>query len=83
MPGGHGLGATQTEGATVMIMDMATGRLLDEFGQFAEEVLNASGLPQALVEQLGLQPVHAAQRVRDTPPGDPDDFLRQIYRSQE
>ena len=66
-----------------MIMDMATGNTFDEFGQFAEEVLNAGGLPQALVEQLGLQQIETTTRRTAMPPGDPDSFLQQIYRSQE
>lgn len=67
-----------------MIMEMTTGKVLDEFGPFAEEVLNASGLPQALVEQLGLQHAERETRRADgVPPGDPETFLQQIYRYQE
>ncbi|WP_417069112.1 hypothetical protein [Niveibacterium terrae] len=57
--------------------------MFDEFGQFAEEVLNASGLPQELVEQLGIRDgVQAAARGAG-PVADPDDFLAQIYLNQE
>lgn len=67
-----------------MIMDMATGNTFDEFGQFAEEVLNAGGLPHALVEQLGLQQLESTHRRHAAmPPGDPDSFLQQVYRFQE
>lgn len=66
----------------VTIMDMGTGRLLDEFGQFAEEVLNASGLPQGFIEELGLQLVPVSG-TRAAPPSDPEGFLDQMYRFQE
>lgn len=66
----------------VTIMDMDTGKLLDEFGQFAEEVMNASGLPQGFMEELGLQLVSAVG-ARALPPNDPEHFLDQMYRFQE
>ena len=68
----------------VTIMDMTNGNALDEFGQFAEEVLNAGGLPQALFEQLGLQETQTVRRgSRSTPVAAPDQFLDQMYRFQE
>jgi hypothetical protein len=67
----------------VKIMDMATGNPLDEFGAFAEEVLNAGGLPQALLEQLGLQEVMPGRGARQASIVSPEEFLEQVYRFQE
>lgn len=67
-------------------MDTKNQKIFDEFvefGQFVEEVLNASGLPQTLVEQLGAKepstPGHRQAGRLDAP----DDFLAQVYRNQE
>lgn len=66
-----------------MIMDMATGNRLDAFGAFEEEVLNASGLPSAVLEQLSLQLATVGSARRSQPEPDPDSFLASIYRNQE
>jgi len=54
-----------------------------EFGQFVEEVLNASGLPQTLVEQLDSKGTSKPGHSQAGQVDDPDDFLAQIYRNQE
>lgn len=64
-------------------MDTGSKKMFDEFGQFSEEVLNASGLPQELVEQLGLREGVAAPSRAAYCVADPDDFLAQIYLNQE
>ena len=67
----------------VMIMDMETGRRLeDEFGPFEDEVLGANWLPRPEVA-AGLQPVESSRRRASVPPGDVEDFLRNMYLSQE
>ncbi|MCL2657917.1 MAG: hypothetical protein FWD62_10975 [Betaproteobacteria bacterium] len=56
----------------------------EEFGPFAEEVLNAGHLPQALLEQL--EPRKKGRSVSEQAQAEapnPEDFLAQIYRSQE
>ncbi len=83
-PGGYAVGTSRCIGAKmVKIMNMATGNSLDEFGAFAEEVLNAGGLPQALLEQLGLQEALPGRGSRQTTHVNPEEFLEQIYRLQE
>ncbi len=67
----------------VKIMDMGTGEPLDEFGAFAEEVLNAGGLPQTLLEQLGLHETAQDRSPHRTEIISPEDFLEQVYRFQE
>ena len=70
----------------LVVMDMSTGKIINEeeqaaeFGSFADEVLNAQWTPPGEL-QLGLQPVVH----RDPPPSesDADAFLRNVYRSQE
>ncbi len=67
----------------VTIMDMETGRLLeDEFGPFEDEVLGANWLPRPEVA-AELQPVEASRRTARVPVGDVEDFLRNMYLSQE
>lgn len=64
-------------------METGSKKMFDEFGQFAEEVLNASGLPRELVEQLGSKGVVPATARGAGRVADPDDFLAQIYLNQE
>lgn len=64
----------------LMVMDMSTGKILeDEFGAFEEEVLNAEWTPPSPELQLGLQEVHAAA---GDPEVDADAFLNSVYRNQ-
>lgn len=81
---GFGVSDSRFAGAKmVTIMDMGTEDQLDDFGAFAEEVLNAGGLPQTLLEQLGLR---EGIRGRDASRAEivsPEDFLEQVYRFQE
>jgi len=68
----------------VTIMNMVTGRPIeDEFGAFAEEVLNAQWLPQPLQLQLGLQKANCSAKSRTVAGMDADAFLRNIYAYQE
>lgn len=65
------------------VMDMSTGKIIvEEFGSFADEVLNAEWLPRPEVPavQLGLQTVPGGGQ---TPILDADAFLSNIYASQE
>jgi hypothetical protein len=55
----------------------------EEFGSFAEEVLNAGRLPQALLEQLEQRKDGSVPDPAQAELPDPEDFLAQIYRSQE
>ena len=64
-------------------MEMGNKKMFDEFGQFSEEVLNASGLPQELVEQLSIKGGARATARGASQVADPDDFLAQIYLNQE
>ncbi len=73
----------------VIVMDMKTGKIEQmneesacaeaEFGEFVDEVLNAGWLPQP-TERLELHP-HVVHK--DLPEVDADEFLRNLYRSQE
>jgi hypothetical protein len=66
----------------VTVMDMESGRLLEnEFGPFVDQVLDANWLPP-LELAIGLQDV-AAKPAMSPVPFDVDDFLRNIYLSQE
>lgn len=64
----------------IVLMDMSTGKIIDdEFGRFEDEVLNAEWLPPLPEVQLGLQEVH-----HTTPtPEDADNYLDRVYRNQE
>ncbi|HEX8987718.1 MAG TPA: hypothetical protein VF816_07140 [Rhodocyclaceae bacterium] len=66
----------------IRVMDMSTGKILDdEFGRYEEEVLNAGWLPPQPELQLGLQEVHSTvQAKREI---DAASYLDQIYRNQE
>lgn len=66
----------------ITMMDMSTGKIVeDEFGRFADEVLNTGWLPPQPELQLGLQEVG---RTTTAPiPGDMADYLDRIYRNQE
>lgn len=65
----------------LMVMEMATGKILeDEFGAFEDEVLNAGWVPPGPELQLGLQEVHTEHQ--DTSELDADTFLSTIYRIQ-
>ncbi|MDP2135757.1 MAG: hypothetical protein Q8J99_19310 [Sulfuritalea sp.] len=70
------------ETAMLMVMDMSTGKLIeDEFGAFEDEVLNAEWTPASPELQLGLQEVqHQAATARDV---DADAFLAAMYRNQQ
>ncbi len=64
----------------LMVMDMSTGKILeDEFGAFEEEVLNAEWMPPSPELQLGLQEAHEGAPAGDV---DADAFLTSIYRNQ-
>lgn len=64
----------------IVIMDMSTGKIIDdEFGRFEDEVLNAEWLPPLPEARLGLQEVH-----HTTPsPEEADTYLDRVYRNQE
>lgn len=65
----------------VIVMDMSTGRRIDDFGAYEDEVLGASWLPQP-EPALQLQSAPPA-RPRVTPPLDVEAFLRTMYLAQE
>lgn len=67
----------------VIIMDMSTGKKADDDESvYNEEVLNAGWLPQP---ELGLQLQSAvpSERPHHRRIMDPDDFLKNMYLSQE
>ena len=65
----------------MMVMDMDTGRLIeDEFGAFEDEVLNAEWTPASPELQLGLQEVQP--RVATSQNVDAEAFLAAMYRNQ-
>jgi len=72
----------------VIVMDMATGKIensgaeeaaREEFGQFAEEVLNAGWLPQPAARLE----VHSQRSEPGSPAVDVEGFLDNLYRHQE
>ena len=65
-----------------MVMDMSTGKLIeDEFGAFEDQVLNAEWTPAGAELRLGLQEVqHRAATAQDV---DADAFLAAMYRNQQ
>jgi len=67
----------------LMVMDMSSGKIIeDEFGPFADEVLNAEWTPPAsLGLQLGLQQVQ--HRATPAIEEDAETFLATMYRSQQ
>lgn len=65
----------------LMVMDMSTGKLIeDEFGAFEDQVLNAEWTPASPELQLGLQEVQ--QRASTARPVDAEAFLAAMYRNQ-
>lgn len=63
----------------IVVMDMSTGKIIDdEFGRFEDEVLNAEWLPPLPEVRAGLQEVH-----HTTPSADDTDYLDRVYRNQE
>lgn len=66
----------------VIIMDMSTGKKLEELGDYGDEVLNANWLPQPDVEP-GLQSAAETRHERREPPQDPDAILQAYYLNQE
>jgi hypothetical protein len=75
----------QRETAMLMVMDMSTGKLIeDEFGAFEDEVLNAEWTPASPELQLGLQEVqHRATAQREVDAEAADAFLAAMYRNQQ
>ena len=63
------------------VMDMTTGKIIeDEFGSFADEVLDAGWLPPVPELQLGLRETRLeAQGESEL---DADAFLSKVYRNQ-
>jgi hypothetical protein len=69
---------------TVVVMDMSTGKIVeDEFGSFEEEVLNAEWLPPQPELEAGLQLVQT-RHAPDAKPAvdDAEDFLTRVYLSR-
>ena len=67
--------------ARIMVMDMSTGKLIeDEFGAFEDEVLNAEWTPASPELQLGLQMVQ--QRAATVKHVDADAFMTAMYLNQ-
>jgi len=65
----------------IRMMDMTTGKIIeDEFGSFADEVMNAEWQPPLPELQLGLQHHAHAAPARDI---DAESYLDRVYRSQE
>jgi|GEM_PF-3230633 len=72
----------------LIVMDMTTGKTqtmdaiapgIDEFGAYGDEVLNAGWLP---IIEPRLE-TRAANADGPIAPLEPDEFLRNVYRSQE
>lgn len=67
----------------VIVMDMSTGKRLEEISTYDEEVLNANWIPREAL-QLGLQSVEEARQIsRVDEPRNVDAFLHNIYLYQE
>ena len=67
----------------VVIMDISTGKRLDEISTYDEEVLNANWMPREAL-QLGLQSaVETYRKPRAEEPRNVDAFLRNMYLYQE
>lgn len=67
----------------VVVMDMSTGKRLDETSTYSDEVLNSNWMPQAAL-QLGLQSaVETWRKPRPAEPHNVDAILRNIYLYQE
>jgi hypothetical protein len=75
----------QRETAMLMVMDMSTGKLIeDEFGAFEDDDLNAEWTPASPELQLGLQEVqHRAATQREVDAEAADAFLAAMYRNQQ
>lgn len=66
----------------LVVMEMNTGKIIeDEFGSFADEVLNAEWQPPLPELQLGLQETRGESRMASG--FDADAFLHNVYLSQE
>jgi hypothetical protein len=66
----------------VIVMDMSTGKSIDEVSEYGDEVLNANWLPRPEL-QLELQSVSAQRPERRDPPSDIEGFLHRMYLNQE
>jgi len=66
----------------ITVIEMSTGKKIEEPDAYSDEVLNANWLPQPEL-QLGLQTVTPAKLVLSEPALDAESFLRQVYSSQE
>lgn len=66
----------------VTIMDMTTAERISDIERYGEEVLNASWLPQAML-QPGLQEAHETPHWSQASISDPDAFMRRLYQAQE
>ncbi len=66
----------------VTIMDMTTTERTSDIERYGEEVLNASWLPEAVL-QLGLQSGHEPAHYSTASISDPDAFMRRLYQAQE
>lgn len=67
----------------VIVMDMSTGKRLDETSTYSDEVLNANWMPREAL-QLGLQSaVETYRQPRAEVPPNVDAFLRNLYLNQE
>ena len=67
----------------VVIMDISTGKRLDEISTYDDEVLHANWMPREAL-QLGLQSaVESARKPRAEEPRNVDAFLHNMYLYQE
>ncbi|NMG75310.1 hypothetical protein [Aromatoleum diolicum] len=67
----------------VTIMDMNTGKVIEEPEEYGEEVLNASWLPPRPEPALQVQQVEHIETEPKAPPMDVEHFLEAVYRYQE
>ncbi len=69
----------------ITLIDMSTGKKIEEPDAYGDEVLNAGWLPRPELQPellLGLQSATPAKAAQSEPLQDVEDFLRQMYRSQ-
>lgn len=62
-------------------MDMTSAQSGSDLERYGDEVLNASWLPQYVLEQG--QQAHEPAHPNHAGISDPDAFMRQLYRAQE